>query len=84
MSSSPCIKRGIDVAAAAVGLVLFAVPMLAVAVAEADRVMLAARGGRGPLGLSLGSLFALFGLAEEGAAAYEVPEPVETPARTAA
>ena len=29
-------------------------------------------------------LFALFGLAEEGAAAYEVPEPVETLARTAA
>jgi len=59
-------------------------PMLAVAVAEADQVLLAARGGRGPLGLSLGSLFALFGLAEEGAAAYEAPEPVETPARTAA
>ncbi len=33
MSSSPCIKRGIDVAAATVGLVLFAVPMLAVAAA---------------------------------------------------
>jgi ferric-dicitrate binding protein FerR (iron transport regulator) len=63
-------------------------PMLAVAVAESDRVRLAARGGRGPLGLSLGSLFALFGLAEEGAAAYEVPEAAapaaETPVRAAA
>lgn len=63
-------------------------PTLAVAVADADHVTLAARGGRGPLGLSLGSLFALFGLAEEGGAAYEVQEsaavPVETPARSAA
>jgi len=33
VSSSPCIKRGIDVAAATVGLVLFAVPMLAAAAA---------------------------------------------------
>jgi lipopolysaccharide/colanic/teichoic acid biosynthesis glycosyltransferase len=33
VSRSPCIKRGIDVAAATVGLVLFAVPMLAVAAA---------------------------------------------------
>lgn len=40
-------------------------PMLAVASAAGDEVTLATRGGRGPLGLSLGSLFALVGMAGE-------------------
>jgi hypothetical protein len=62
-------------------------PMLAVASAAGDQVTLATRGGRGPLGLSLGSLFALVGLASEaeGPAAPPVaPEAGEVAAAAAA
>ncbi len=72
-------------------------PMLAVAVADGDRVSFASRGGRGPLGLPLGSLFALAGLADPAefgpqddftsdpdAAAETAAATVETEVRSAA
>lgn len=63
-------------------------PMVAVAHAGADRVSLAARGARGPLGLSFESLFALAGLGRSGELAPEAVEEAapaaETRTRTAA